>query len=105
MAHGNQLGSALGGGNSGEAGDLKWVSFGIFGQRFQDFRGHFDEGAGLGFPLVRGLRGDVDHRGAAAFVVVGELGHRWPVVSVQWSEKSTSWWRKHRWIRDLYSRN
>src|SRR3954469_19357941 len=89
MAHGNQFGSALGGSDSGETGDLKRISFGVLGQRFQDLGRHFYEGAVFVLALVRGFRGDVDHGGASAFVVVGELGHGEAVPSTEYRVPST----------------
>src|SRR5882724_2241548 len=93
MAHRDQFGGALGGGDSGEARHFKRVAFWVLWQRFQDLGRHLDEGAGLGFALVGGLGGDVDHGGAAGFVVVGEFGHRQDstVPSTQYPVPSTQY--------------
>ena len=49
VAHGDELGSSLGGLDSGEAGDFKGIAFWIPGQRIEDGWGEFDEGRGGGY--------------------------------------------------------
>jgi len=78
MAHGDQFGSAWGPRDPPRARHLKrGRPLGFLGKRFRTLGDILDEGGtGLGLRACSAAGGDVDHGGAAAFVVVGEFGHR-----------------------------
>ena len=78
MTKRNQLGSALGGGDSGDTRDFERIAFGRF-EAPHAFDGrllHAHEGVGDGGARGGGLRGYVHHPHAAFFIVVRELFHR-----------------------------
>ena len=54
VAHGDEVGGALGGLNAGEAGDLEGVALGVVWESREDGGGELDEGGGDG--LAAGAR-------------------------------------------------
>src|SRR5882757_4447066 len=72
------LGSAFGGGDSGDAGDFEGIAFGVPEAADGGYYAglHFYEGVGLGGAGGDLLGGDVDHSDFAAFAVVGEFWHQ-----------------------------
>jgi hypothetical protein len=74
MAHGDQVGGALGCLDSGEAGCLQRVALGVGVQRGDDLRGKLDEGRGAGAAADGLLVAHIDHDGLAGCGDVREAG-------------------------------
>ena len=67
----------LGGGDSGDPGDLEGIPFGIFqfSDSGKDGSLHVDKALRFGRARGHGFRGDVHHLDFAAGGVVGKFGH------------------------------
>src|SRR6185295_18632706 len=75
MAHGDQLGSTLGGGNAGESRHLQRIPLGILRKLFQHRGLDLHECLGSCRATGLGLRGYIHHACPAFFVVMGEFFH------------------------------
>src|SRR5208337_1937724 len=73
MAHGDQLGRALGGSDAGKPRDLQRVSLGIARQSLEHARREHDERRRLRLAPRSSLGGDIDHLRLPPAVVMGEL--------------------------------